>query len=266
MNIPQDYIEKNKASWNQRTDYHVKSEFYKNDDFINGASSLNDIELQLLGDIKGKSLLHLQCHFGQDTLSLARLGAHVTGMDLSDKAIAQAQQLATQININAHFVCCDIYDLPAHLHQQFDIIYTSYGAIGWLPDMDKWAKIIAHFLKPGGKFIIVEFHPVVWMFDENFKEVQYNYFNKETIVELESGTYADREAPIKHESVSWNHSMSEVLNALIREGLSIDLLNEYDYSPYNCFNETVKLDERKYRIKHLGDKIPMVYAIVATKK
>lgn len=266
MNIPQDYIEKNKASWNQRTDYHVRSEFYKNDDFINGASSLNDIELQLLGDIKGKSLLHLQCHFGQDTLSLARLGAHVTGMDLSDKAIAQAQQLAMQINIDANFVCCDIYDLSSHLHQQFDIVYTSYGAIGWLPDMDKWAKVISHFLKPGGKFIIVEFHPVVWMFNANFKEVQYNYFNKETIIELESGTYADREAPIKHESVSWNHSMSEVLNALIGQGLSIDRLNEYDYSPYNCFSETVKLDERKYRIKHLGDKIPMVYAIVATKK
>ncbi len=265
MNIPHDYIEKNKDSWNQRTEYHVKSEFYQNDDFLGGQSSLNDIELDLLGDIRGKSILHLQCHFGQDTISLSRLGATVTGMDLSDKAIAHARKTADQLNTDTKFVCCNLYDLRDHLNQKFDIVFTSYGAIGWLPDMDKWAAIVSHFLKPGGRFILVEFHPFVWMFDPAFKEIQYNYFNTETIAELESGTYADRDAPIKHEAISWNHNLGEVINALLQNGLSIDLLNEYDYSPYNCFSETVKLDDRKYRIKHLGDKIPMVYSVVASK-
>jgi ubiquinone/menaquinone biosynthesis C-methylase UbiE len=208
----------------------------------------------------------LQCHFGQDTISLSRLGATTVGVDLSDKAIETAKELAKTTNTNAKFICCDVYDLPNHLNQKFDIVYTSYGTIGWLPDMDKWAKVVSHFLKPKGQFVFVEFHPVVWMFDDNFKEIKYNYFNVEPIIEIEEGTYADKSANIKQKEVGWNHDLSEVINSLIKNGLTINSFNEYDYSPYNCFNETIEIEPNKYRIKHLSNKIPMVYSLTAIKQ
>lgn len=266
MKPEENYIEINRQFWNNRTDTHLRSEFYDLDNFIKGKTSLNSIELDLLGNVTGKTILHLQCHFGQDTISLNRLGAEATGVDLSDKAIESAKHIAKETNANAHFICCDVYDLPNHLDQQFDIVYTSYGTIGWLPDLDKWAEVVSHFLKPGGKFVFVEFHPVVWMFDDNFEQIAYRYFNTGAIVESETGTYADKTAQITQEYVMWNHSLSEVVNSLITNGLVINLLNEYDYSPYNCFNKTVEFEPGKYRIEHLDNKIPMVYAITAKKK
>ncbi len=260
------YLEINKQSWNTRTEHHVKSEFYDVEGFLKGKSSLNDIELNLLGDISGKTILHLQCHFGQDSISMARLGATVIGVDLSDKSIEKANELAAITQSAASFICCDLYDLPNHLDQTFDIVFTSYGTIGWLPDLDKWAAIVSKYLKPGGTFVFAEFHPVVWMFDDDFKSIAYNYFNTGPIIETESGTYADREAPIQQSFVCWNHGISEVLNGLIQQGLQIRSFDEFDYSPYNCFRETVEFEPYKYRIKHLDDKIPMVYAIVATKE
>ena len=261
-----DYIEKNKASWNNKTDYHINSEFYDMDNFLKGKSSLNDIELKLLGDITGKTILHLQCHFGQDSISLARMGAAVTGVDLSDKAISKATGIAKQLDANANFICCNIYDLPKHLDKKFDIVFTSYGTIGWLPDLDQWAAIVSKYLKPGGKFVFVEFHPVIWMYDDDFENVKYNYSKSDPIIETVSGTYADRSAPITTETVNWNHGISEVVNSLIKHGLEINILNEYDYSPYNCFNKTEEFEPGKFRIKHFGNMIPMVYAICATKK
>lgn len=260
------YIDKNRSLWNKRTDYHFNSRFYNLDGFIKGATSLNEIELNLLGDVNNKTVLHLQCHFGLDTLSLARLGAIATGVDLSDNAIGKAKELALQLNSNARFICTDIYDLHEHLHEKFDIIFTSYGTIGWLPDLQKWGKLIADFLHPGGAFILVEFHPVVWMFDSDFNTIEYSYFKREPIVELEQNTYADKVAPINMESITWNHSISEVFESLTTNGMLIDDLKEYDYSPYDCFNGTQKLEENKFIIKKLGNKIPMVYSIVATKK
>lgn len=266
MNLEKNYIEVNRQSWNNRTDAHLKSEFYDLPGFMKGKTSLNDIELGLLGDVKGKTILHLQCHFGQDSISLSRLGAEVTGVDLSDKAIESAKQIAKDVNSNANFICCDIYDLPNHLDKQFDVVFTSYGTIGWLPDLDKWAAVVSKFLKPGGKFVFVEFHPLVWMFDDNFEKIGYNYFNSGAIIETESGTYADKSADISNEYVMWNHSFSEVVNSLIKNKLEIISVDEFDYSPYNCFNKTVEVEPRKYRIEHLGNKIPMVYSIVAKKK
>jgi len=266
MTAERNYLEVNKHSWNNRTDAHLKSDFYDLDGFLKGKSSLNSIELDLLGDVKGKSILHLQCHFGQDTISLGRLGAKATGIDLADKAIESAKQLAKETRVDASFICCNLYDLPNYLDQQFDFVFTSYGTITWLPDLDKWAKIIAHFLKPGGKFIFVEFHPVVWMFDDNFEKVGYNYFNSGPIIETETGTYADKSANIEQESVCWNHSTSEVLNSLISNGLEINSFDEFDYSPYNCFNKTIEIEPHKYRIGHLDNKIPMVFSVVASKK
>lgn len=263
METPENYKESNRDSWNQRVEPHLKSDLYDLEGFKKGNTSLNTIELELLGDVTGKSILHLQCHFGQDSLSLARMGANVVGVDLSDKAIDTAQQLNSELGLNAEFVCCDVYDSPNHINQQFDIVFTTYGTIGWLPDMDKWAGVIAHFLKPGGKLVFVEFHPVVWMFDDDFNAVAYNYFNADTIVETSEGTYADRSAPIKTETVSWNHNLAEVMTALINKGLRIELFKEYDYSPYNVFRDTEQVGERQYRLKKMGNKLPMVYAIQA---
>ncbi len=266
MNKEKQYLEIKRQSWNNRVDAHLKSEFYEMDEFLKGKTSLKSIELDLLGDIKGKTILHLQCHFGQDSVSLSRLGAQVTGVDLSDKAIESAQQIAKETDSNAHFICCDIYDLPNHLDQQFDIVFTSYGTIGWLPDLNKWASVVSKFLKPNGQFVFVEFHPVVWMFDDNFQKIDYNYFNSGVIIESESGTYADKNAPITQEYVMWNHSLSEVINKLIKNGLEITSLEEYDYSPYNCFNKTIEFEPQKFRIEHLDNKIPMVYALTAIKQ
>lgn len=259
------YLEKNKESWNKRTDFHIGSEFYDVKGFLAGATSLKSIELALLGDITGKSILHLQCHFGQDTLSLARMGANATGIDLSDNAIKNAHLLAEKAKLKADFICCDLYSLPQHLDKQFDLVFTSYGTIGWLPDLDKWAKIVAKYLKPGGKFIFVEFHPVVWMFDNDFEKVGYDYFNTRPIIETETGTYADRSAPINKEFVSWNHPTGEVLNSLIRNGLILQSFDEYNYSPYNCFSHTEEFEPGKFRIKHIGNKMPMVFSLVAVK-
>lgn len=266
MNTAPDYIEKNRFSWNQRTEVHITSEFYDVPGFLNGKSSLQDIELNMLGDIKGKSILHLQCHFGQDSLSMARMGAKVTGVDLSDKAIAKANELAEQMQLDASFICCDLYDLPKHLSQQFDIVFTTYGTIGWLPDLDKWAAIVSRYLKPGGHFIFVEFHPVIWMFDDAVEKVGYNYFNAGPIEESQEGTYADKNAPMKVEYVGWNHSISEVVNNLIKHGIEIKNLDEFDYSPYNVFANPLEFEPGKYRVAHHGNKIPLVYSILATKK
>lgn len=265
MNPENDYISLNRQMWNDKVDYHLQSEFYDMPGFLAGNSSLKPLELALLGDVKGKKILHLQCHFGQDTISLSRLGAQATGVDLSDKSIDIARQIAAQLQTDTQFICSDVYDLPNHLSEEFDIVFTSYGTIGWLPDLDRWAKVVAHFLKPGGQFIFAEFHPVVWMFDYDFQSVGYNYFNSGAIVETTEGTYADTSAPIKNQNVSWNHPSSEVLNSLIQNGLAIDRFDEYDYSPYNCFNHTHEPEPGKFRIKHLENKIPMVFSIVAAK-
>jgi SAM-dependent methyltransferase len=260
------YLDINKESWNKRTDVHMESEFYNQEGFLKGNSSLNNIELGLLGDIKGKSILHLQCHFGQDTISLSMLGADVTGADLSDRSIEKAREVAAQMNSGASFICCDIYDLPQHLDKKFDIVFTSYGTIIWLPDLNKWAELISTYLKPGGKLVFVDFHPLVLMFDDNFEKIGYNYFNTGPIVETESGTYTDRNADIKQQYVTWNHNMGEVINALISNGLEINSLDEFDHSPYNCFNGLTEYEPKKFRIKHMEHRIPMVYAIVASKK
>ncbi len=265
MNLNQDYLAINKACWNARTEHHINSNFYKLDKFLNGASSLNSIELDLLGDIRGKKILHLQCHFGMDTLSLARMGAHVTGVDLSNKAIDKAKELNIQLNLDANFICCNIYDLPQYLNEQFDIVFTSYGSIGWLPDIEKWAEIVSQYLKPQGELIFVEFHPFVWMYDNNFSRIQYSYFNVEAIVETELGSYADSNAPIKTESVGWNHPISDVFNNLIKNGLDIDVFKEFDYSPYNVFPNMEETEKGRFRLKSFGNKLPLIYAIKAHK-
>ena len=259
------YFDANREGWNLRTEVHKKSAFYDVETWKRGGLSLTPVELKEMGDVHGKSLLHLQCHFGQDTLSWARLGAAVTGCDLSDKAIGYARELSAELNLPAHFVCCNLYDLPDHLNDSFDIVFTSYGTIGWLPDLQRWAAVVAHFLKPGGFFYIADFHPVLWMFDDNMERLTYPYHNAGVIETAQTGTYADRSAEIAYREYGWNHSLSEIVNSLINRGLHIEFLNEYPYSPYDCFDKTIKGEDGFYRIRGLENVIPMVYTIRARK-
>jgi len=147
-----EYFAANKNLWNQRTDVHKDSSFYNLAGFKNGETVLTPIELKELKDVNGKTMLHLQCHFGMDSLDWARRGADVTGVDLSDTAISEAKKLNDELKLNAKFVCSNVYDLKDQLDEKFDIVFTSYGTIGWLPDLDKWADIVSHYLKPGRLF------------------------------------------------------------------------------------------------------------------
>lgn len=259
------YFESNRAVWNQRTPVHKTSDFYDLEGFKKGGSVLTPIETEEVGDVAGKTMLHLQCHFGMDSLSFARKGAKVTGVDFSEAAIEEAKKLNDELAFDAQFICCNVYDLEQHLDEKFDIVFTSYGVVGWLPDLDKWAELIARYLKPGGLFYIAEFHPVVWMFDDDFTRIQYYYDNREVIVTEMQGTYTDRNADIKGKEYSWNHSLSEVLNALINAGLSINCFNEHYYSPYACFRNTTEYEPGKWHFNGMEGKIPCVYTIRATR-
>src|SRR6185436_13223599 len=171
------YFEANKDLWNQRAAIHKDSAFYDLAGFKAGANFLTPIELNEIGNVKGKSLLHLQCHFGMDTMSFSRMGAKCTGIDLSDEAIRLAKEINDELKLDAEFICSNVYDTSEFVKEQFDIVFTSYGVIGWLPDLDRWAKVIVQRLKPEGIFYLAEFHPVVWMFDEEFSHVKYYYDN-----------------------------------------------------------------------------------------
>jgi len=258
-----DYLKINKKLWNDKTRVHLKSDFYDVDGFKKGKTSLQPIELSLLGNIEDLSILHLQCHFGLDSMSLSRLGAKVTGVDLSEFAIDKANEIKNELKLDTRFIQSDVYALKDKLQEKFDMIFTSYGVLGWLPDMQKWANIVSHFLKPDGKLILVEFHPVVWMFSYDFKSIEYAYSSHEPIIETTKGTYTDQNAPIENKSVSWNHGLAEVFKALLENGLNILHFEEYDYSPYYCFQNTIKIAENQYQIKGLEHKIPMLYSLVA---
>lgn len=255
----------NRALWNARTKHHIGSKFYDVESFLAGSNSLSAKELELLGDVAGKKVLHLQCHFGQDTLSLARMGAEVTGLDLSDVAITEARKLAVRADLQAEFIEANVLDFQAALEGRFDIVFTSYGVLGWLPELETWAQNIARYLKPGGKLVLVEFHPAVWMFNNAFTEVAYSYFNREVIEETEQATYADSTAEINLNSHGWNHALAESISALLEAGLQIDRFEELDGSPHDCFQRTVKGDDRLYRIEGMEGKLPMVFALVASR-
>lgn len=260
-----DYLSANRDHWNKRTGAHIVSDFYDVPSFLQGRSSLNEIELSLLGDVKGKTILHLQCHFGQDSISLARMGATVTGVDFSHEAISQANLFSEQCGEHCRFIECDLYSLPQFLDEQFDIVYTSYGTIGWLPDIHQWAAVVERFIKPGGSFVFAEFHPVIWMFDNDISKIVYSYFKQEAIIEEETGTYADRDAPIQSTSITWNHGLSEVISSLLQTGLQLQVFNEYNYSPYNCFQNMTEISPGKFMLKGFEEKFPLVYSLTMKK-
>jgi 2-polyprenyl-3-methyl-5-hydroxy-6-metoxy-1,4-benzoquinol methylase len=259
------YFRSNIENWNKKVLIHLDSAFYDVASFRNGKNSLNEIELSGVGDVQDKSMLHLQCHFGLDSMSWSRLGAAVTGVDFSDEAIKQAMKLNSDLGLNARFICSNVYDLKQHLDETFDVVFTSYGVIGWLPDLDRWAAIVSHFLRPGGIFYMAEFHPYIWMYDDDFIRIEYSYFNQGVIEIDQEDTYAEKGREFKHKEYSWNHPISEVINALRGQGLEIERFNEYDYSPYDCFNKTIRNEEGNFYIQGFERKLPMVYSIKAIK-
>jgi len=262
----ENYLETNKTSWNERAKLHYNSKFYDNPSFISGRQALPPLDLDLLGDIRHQSAIHLQCHFGQDTISLSRLGAQATGVDISDEAIRLARELTEQCQTDTRFICSDIYSLPEKIDQTFDLCYSSYGTIGWLPDIQKWAEVVAHVTKKGGRFVFAEFHPVIWMFDDVLENIQFSYFKSEPIEEIIEGTYADKSAQQTFKTISWNHALSEVMQALIDHGFIIETFKEYNYSPYNVFHNMKETEPGKFIVEKFGNKMPLVYGLVARKR
>ena len=201
-----------------------------------------------------------------DTLSLARQGADVVGVDISDASIQKAKDLSHELNIPAKFVRSNLYDIENVLDETFDIVYVSYGAINWLDDLDKWAKIINRYLKPNGMFYMVEFHPFRSMLNEE-SEIFYSYFKSKPIETRVEKSYTEKSeitnTNLKH--IEWHHSLSEVINGLISNGLKIEFLNEFPYQVYNCFPNLIETEEGKWISKKYREKIPLVYSIKAKK-
>ena len=264
------YFDTNLKHWNELVEVHTKNNRYNLDEFMKNSNSLKHIELEALGDVKGKSLLHLQCHFGMDSLSWAHLGANVTAMDFSDKGIEFAQALSKKLNIPAKFIRSNLYDLPDELDEKFDIVFTSYGVLYWLPDIPKWAKIVSNYVKEGGTFFIAEFHPVYGMFDSDKNdnlELRYPYFDSEEPMFFdEDGTYADPSAKLQNtKSYGWNHSLSMILNSLIEAGLTIERFDEFPFSVDCLLSIMVKGDDSYYRLGESYQKLPLMFSIKATK-
>lgn len=265
MESNESYFKINKATWNNKVKVHAASEMYDLDAFKNGKSSLMAYELEALGNVEGKSLLHLQCHFGQDTLSWSRMGAKCVGVDISDEGIALAQQLNEELQLDANFICCNVLDTSKVIADTFDIVFTSYGVIGWLPDLEPWGQMIAERLKKGGTFFMSEFHPMVWMFDylEGNPTLKYGYMQDEAIYEEYEGTYANTRSKMVSKEYGWNHGLGEVVSALSEAGLHIGYLQEHDESPYNILPDLVKTHSGMYVTQ---DKLyPLIFTLKATK-
>ncbi|GAB4294082.1 MAG: class I SAM-dependent methyltransferase [Ignavibacteriaceae bacterium] len=260
------YFEENKKSWNRRVNLHYKSDFYDVKSFLQGGSSLKFIEVEALGDVRKKSVLHLQCHFGLDSLSLARKGAIVTGIDFSDQAISTAKKLSEQSNISARFICCNLYESEHYLNEQFDIVFTSYGVLGWLDDLQEWGRLVAKFLKPGGFFFIAEFHPFLGLFDEKFEKLKYSYFySSDPGLFTSAGSYAMPDDKMVFSEYQWNHSLQDVFQVMLKNDLRIEDFREYPFSVYNCFPNLVQGKDGWWRIGGLFDKIPMMFSLKALK-
>jgi SAM-dependent methyltransferase len=258
----------NQALWDEWVKINAASKMYDLASFKTGRSSLHELELTELGEVDGRSLLHLQCHFGMDSLSWARCGAQVTGIDFSEEGIALARSLSAELDIPARFVCSDLYDLPHHLEGQFDIVYTSYGVLTWLSDLNRWAKIVAHFLKPGGVFYIAEFHPFAMVFDEQAPELRlrYPYTSPEAMVFEVQGSYADTAAEVKEtHTYEWTYPLGEVVSALCAAGLRIQFLHEFPYTSWAMLPFLEQHEDGNYYVPGKEYTIPLMFSIRAIK-
>lgn len=274
MSTMDKYMKANQRLWNAWTPHHVQSEFYDVEGFKAGRQrrrhAFDVLETRLLGDVTGKSLLHLQCHFGLDSIAWAQRGAVVTGVDFADEAIKAARTLAAEMGVPTTFVHSNIYDLAANLDGQFDIVFTSHGVLPWLPDLDAWAEVVAHFLKPGGVFCLIEGHPFAFIFDDRRKQpelrLMYPYFQgPEPIREEHEGSYAAPDAPLHSVEHAWLHSMADILGALLRAGLRLTSFEEYQYVAWAMFPWMEERPDGAWQFPRGAGHIPLMFSLTATK-
>lgn len=259
----------NRAMWNERVPGHLASEIYDVAGFKAGQTSLNPHEIADLGDVTGRDLIHLQCHFGMDTLSWARLGARATGVDFSEPAVQAAIELAEDIGVDAEFVTADVYDAPKSVGgRRFDIVYTGVGALCWLPDMTRWAKVVFDLLKPGGELYLYEFHPLKWILEGRDKpEILDSYFTPPEGLRLGGATYADASAPATPTpTIQWNHPLGEVVTALVAAGLRIRSLRELDSDVLHQWPAMIRGQDGLYRMPPDMPSLPLMYVLRASRE
>ena len=263
----EEHRELNRRWWDERVPIHTASGFYDVEAFRSGASSLQPFELEELGDVAGKRLVHLQCHFGLDTLSWARLGASVVGLDFSEPAVTAANALATETGLDGRFVQSDVYDAVHALGgERFDIVYTGLGALNWLPDLRRWSAVVGSLLAEGGFLYLAEFHPFADVFADEDLTVEYDYFHDPAGIRLEDdgGTYADLTARtsvnVTHE---WSHPISEVLTAVLGAGLHLELFHEHDYTVSPRWPHLVSDDGRTFRQPEGTPRLPLMFSLRA---
>jgi len=266
-------LRENNALWDEWTRIHEASEFYDLAGFKRGGIRIKDYELEEIGPVEGLDVLHLQCHFGMDTLSFARLGARVTGADFSQAAIDLAPSIADEIgHPEARFVRANLYDLPDALEDDFDLVYTSGGVLGWLPDIRAWARVVAHFVRPGGRFYITEVHPVAQVFAEDGVGpgelvLHYPYWEHEAPISIPVvGSYADRDAAVDTKTEhGWDHGLGEIVTALIDAGLRIEFLHEFPFVLWPvAFLE--KAADGTYRLPASArGELPLFFSLLASK-
>ena len=260
-------LQVNRESWNERVPVHAASDFYDVEGFKSGRITLTEVERREVGSVSGKTLLHLQCHFGLDTMSWPRLGAKATGVDFSEAAIDLARSLNDELDLDVRFIRSNIYDLPDVLEEQFDIVFTSYGALIWLPDITRWAQIVSSSLKPGGVFYIVEFHPFATVFEasESGDMVPaYRYFHDELFFEGGEPSYAGTQV-IETPTYEWQHTMGDIVTALIDAGLRIEFLHEFPFTCFQAYPVMERADDGWWRLPKHNDSFPQMFSIRARK-
>lgn len=264
-----EYLQSNRTLWDEWVKINSNSRLYDLDSFKAGRSSLKALELEEVGDVQGKSLLHLQCHFGMDSLSWARRGARVTGVDFSAQGARLAQALSQELAIPARFICSNLYALPEQLDEQFDVVFTSYGVLTWLPDRRRWAQTVARYVKPGGIFYIAEFHPFAMVLSDTAASplIEYPYFNDGVITSAVHGSYADPSAETKSKlSFEWAYPLGEVVSELIAAGLRIQFLHEWPYACYQMFPFLVQGRDGLWRLPPDMKSLPLQFSLRARKE
>ena len=261
----------NRAAWDERVPIHLRSRFYDNDSFVAGRCSLRAFEIDELGPVDGADLIHLQCHFGQDTLSWARRGARVVGLDFSEPAVVAARRLATSCGLEdvAEFVFADVHDaVEAVGERTFDVVYTGLGALIWLPDLARWAAVVDRLLRPGGVLYLAEFHPFTEMMSADALVVEHDYFAApEGVREETTGTYTDGgEDTLHNVTWEWTHPIASVLTALLDVGLVLELFHEHDHTlwprwPFLVHDEA----DRTWRPRPGTPRLPLLYSLRARK-
>jgi len=260
----------NRLNWDERVRIHVASDFYNVAAFRAGATTLLPVEVEEVGEVLGKTLLHLQCHFGLDTLSWAREGALVTGVDFSGAAITTAQTLAQELKIDARFIESNVYGLREALTGTFDVVFASYGVLVWLPDLPEWGRIVASFVRPGGFLYIIDGHPFFHMFADSpsGKDLRLvnRYFTSEALSYEEDGTYADPNAKLEHKrQYEFQHTLGEIVTSLVDAGLQIEFLHEFPFSAYAALPDMEKGDDGYYRLTEQDGLVPFLFSLKARK-